>query len=972
LLVDINSFQETNSGLLVPVRYVTQVVEGVEYVEPWWDYNDAGIPEDFGFDETVLDHPGFELGEYYSLSPSDFAATAIRIPIKGQVTQFSFEGRPYLPRIYDSPAKRKLLMAGRQVEKSTTLGNLCLGSMCITPAFRALYVAPTAEQSRNFSKDRIQEPIDVSPTLQAYTNSKLTNAMAEKKFVNHSVIRLRYAYLTADRVRGIMADLVLVDELQDILTDNLPVIEECASHSAFKEFVYSGTPKSVDNTIEHYWSNYSTQNEWVVPCFHHGTPKNPSSWHWNILGENNIGKDGLICDVCGRPIDPYCPEARWAQLNPQTEENRHRVIYEGYRLPQIMVPWILNNEWDDIHRKQQRYGRAQFYNEVLGRSYDSGQRPISKVQLQACCREEIHLGDLEHYFQFAQNTPIWAGLDWGCHDEETRILTQDGWKYFRDLTDGDLVAQWDPISREMSLVRPIARTVRNWDQPLHHYRAKGLDMALTHTHRMRVGRRQGKSWVTERSEKTSKRGGNIKFVGHLRWVGEERAHFLLPGLPTSPGYSGCTGRTLRMDDWLEFLGYMLAEGGVCLKRNRVGDLVPYHLRMSQRESVSPENAKKIKNCMDRLRIPYSEFPNPETGDLNWSINGKQYWHWFSRNVGLTGDVKRIPREFFDLSRRQLQILFDAMSLGDGYEDPREGNNNGAYYSTSKGLCEDFQELCIRLGKRCVVRLHKPEEGNRKARWRALWSHGRDFQLNTPKKHVEQVPYVGKVYCCKVPSGYIVTERNGCVAYQGNTGENSFTVMTLGGYLGTGNFTIFWVHRFTGRELEPEYQLDTIRNIIARFNVVQVGCDYGGGFDRNKALIRSFGPGRVLKYQYNNQQRKGKIYYEDLMGRFMVHRSEVMSDIFAALRNRQIDLPHWEDFHDPYGADILNIFAEFNARTRMIQYHRSPGTTDDTFHSILLCFLVSMIRHPRPDIITPMEEREDGFTDNDDPPYADGY
>ena len=957
MLIDLDRYEEDNSGLLVPISYVSQVVGGAEYAEPWWDYSElTGEPEDFGFDQVVEDHDGYDEGEHYLLSPSDFAATAIQIPVKGKVQPFTFDNRPYLPRIYDTTAKRRLLVAGRQTEKSTTLGNICLGNMCITSAFRALYVAPTAEQSRNFSKDRIQEPIDISPALQAYTNTKLTNAMAEKKFVNHSVMRMRYAYLTADRVRGIPADLILVDELQDILTDNLPVIEECASHSAFKEFIYSGTPKSEDNTIEHYWGNYSTQNEWVVPCDRHGVPKDQSTWHWNVLDEDNIGKKGLICDVCGEPIDPYRPEAQWAAMNPIDEENKNRVIYEGYRLPQLMVPWILLDEWDDILRKQERYGRAQFFNEVLGRSYDSGERPITKGQLRACCTPDIRLGDLEHYFQFAQNKPIWAGIDWGCHDEETRILTQRGWVYFRDLTDDDLVAQWDPETREMTLVPPLERTVRDWDRPLHHYEARGLDMALTHTHRMRVGRRQGESWCTERSEKTAARGGNIKFVGHVRWSGEEREWFRLPGLPTSPGYSGCDHRTFLMDDWLEFLGYILSEGGVCLKKNKAGNLVPYHLKMSQRETASPEQAQKIKACMDRMQIPYSEFPNPRTGDLNWSINGKQYWHWFSKNVGMTGDVKRIPREFLQLSQRQLRILFDAMSLGDGYEDPREGNENGAYYSTSRGLCEDFQELCIRLGRRGVVRLHKPAEGNRKTRWRTLWSRGRDFQFNTPSRRVKKVPYRGKVYCCKVPSGYIVTERNGCVAYQGNTGENTYTVMALGSYLGTGNFSIFWIHRFTGRELEPDYQLDIIRNLIARFHVLQVGCDYGGGFDRNKALIKSFGPGRILKYQYNNMQKQGKIYYEDKLGRFMVHRSEVMSDIFSAFRNKQIDLPGWEDFHDPYGSDILSIFSEYNRRTRITEYHHSPGVTDDSFHAILLCFLASMIRNPRPDIIAPIVDQ----------------
>ena len=55
----------------------------------------------------------------------------------------------------------------------------------------------------------------------------------------------------------------------------------------------------------------------------------------------------------------------------------------------------------------------------------------------------------------------------------------------------------------------------------------------------------------------------------------------------------------------------------------------------------------------------------------------------------------------------------------------------------------------------------------------------------------------------------------------------------------------------------------------------------------------------------------------------------------------------------------------------------PGTTDDTYHSILLCTLVSMIQHPRQDLILPMEEPDGGgysdYARNEyEAPYSDGY
>lgn len=609
--MNLQKVRERRAERVVPVSFATITAGDETYREPIYDYNDKGEPEDYGFDHEPRDPTEAEFAGanfVYQVSPSEFTETAIMIADKGDTHNFSFADRPYLVRIYNTPAEKTLLKCGRQVEKSTTLGNKTIAYSCLNNHFRSLFVAPSAEQSKVFSNDRIADVINMSPLVQAYTNTVLTNAVFHKKFINYSQIRLRYAYLTADRVRGIPADLITVDEIQDILVDNIPVIEECASHSDWKLFIYSGTPKSLDNTLEHYWANFSTQNEWLVPCERHGTPKNPASWHWNVLDEENIGKNGLVCDKCKQPINPYHPLAQWAALQPQNDANKDKVVFEGFRIPQLMVPWIINSPggWASILEKQERYPRQKLYNEVLGISYDSGTRPLTRGQLKACCKEHISLGDFETFKKYAHGSDIFAGIDWG------------------------------------------------------------------------------------------------------------------------------------------------------------------------------------------------------------------------------------------------------------------------------------------------------------------------------------------------------------------TGENTFTVISLGAYLGTGNFTIFWVHRFTGRELEPPIQLDMICSILAQYNVCITGCDYGGGFDRNDHLIRAFGPNKILKYQYNSRQKKGKIYWEEKLRRFALHRTEVMSDVFNAIIRKQFDLPCWEDFQDPYGQDILNIFSEKNEQLRMIEYKHSPGTTDDTFHSILYCFLASMIKYPRPDIIAPLKDTGEDF------------
>ena len=82
----------------------------------------------------------------------------------------------------------------------------------------------------------------------------------------------------------------------------------------------------------------------------------------------------------------------------------------------------------------------------------------------------------------------------------------------------------------------------------------------------------------------------------------------------------------------------------------------------------------------------------------------------------------------------------------------------------------------------------------------------------------------------------------------------------------------------------------------------------------------------------------------------------MSDIFNAIKRRDVfRFPAWEEFQNPFGADCLNIFSEYSEQRRENVYKKSPSVTDDSFHSILLCFLASMITHPRPDVVAPMRD-----------------
>jgi len=349
--------------------------------------------------QNNLNNSNININEPFIILPSEFAQTQIKI--HGQLFSFGSpfnEFRGYLKQIYDYPGGRNIvLVGGRQIEKSTTIASKLLINFELIPNFAQLYIAPRAVQSSVFSKSRFDV---LRKSLYNGGIPLEIDQMAFKRSSIGSEIYFRSAYLNADSVRGISADAINVDEIQDILTDNLPVIEECCFHSDYKIKFYSGTQKTPECALNYYWE-LSTKNEWIIKC-------NACSKD-NILNEKNISPTSLICSFCGKPI--YMHDGQWiATGDPDAE-------FQGYRINQLMVPSV---DLKEILNKMKRYSDAQILNEIFSLTAIAGLKPITPDQLYACCSPVMINGVKVSADRVALS--IVAGVDWGEGDSKT-VLT---------------------------------------------------------------------------------------------------------------------------------------------------------------------------------------------------------------------------------------------------------------------------------------------------------------------------------------------------------------------------------------------------------------------------------------------------------------------------------------------------------------------------------------------------------------------
>lgn len=332
------------------------------------------------------------------LTPMKFAESMYML--EGRNLRFT-EGRSYLKAIHNADCKSALLMTGRQVEKSTTVSVKIANNVLLRNFSRSLYVAPLHEQVKAFSKSRLDKLFRYSQkdmVKKRYMHSDLTNQILHKEFLNGSEIYLRNCFEEADNIRGLSIDDIFIDEVQDILVDALPVIQETQTRSKRPHFFLTGTPKTFSNTIQQMWDG-SSQADWVIVC--------PRCRKHQILGIESVAPNGFICrnTHCRSPIpDIVRAMGRWEHRNPNAK-------MKGFRITQMMVPDI---DPASIYDKIVNYPKHRLFNEVLGRSYENADKPFSDLLLTEMTNPNAPLYTtlLGVNSPFA-NKPTFMGIDWG-------------------------------------------------------------------------------------------------------------------------------------------------------------------------------------------------------------------------------------------------------------------------------------------------------------------------------------------------------------------------------------------------------------------------------------------------------------------------------------------------------------------------------------------------------------------------------
>lgn len=382
--------------------------------------------------------------------------------------------------------------------------------------------------------------------------------------------------------------------------------------------------------------------------------------------------------------------------------------------------------------------------------------------------DRVRKEKLQEYIAL-QNTV--RGVDvarFGCFDDQTEILTNEGWKLFRDLSmrhrvltlnPQTMVAEWGPITK-------IHQYEHHGEMNL--LESERLNFCITDNHKLLVKTNpKSDRWALKRYDEIAQ---EFVFKRTNEWNARSRKYITFTSKKKMPhGGNAIKDWTFSMLDWAEFLGWFVSEGNVYAEKRARGRL---RTQVAQYPGVKRD---RIRTLLDRMGIAYRETHN------QFEISNNVIGRHLIKHCGVGAANKRIPRYIKEGSTAVITAFLESYRLGDG--TCRKDGNGVAYGTTSKLLADDVQECLVKIGHagkvsaasrkgtefyidgRRIVRLHDGYTVYQQTTKHDGWAK---------KSNIKRVRYDGFVYCVTTPHHTIMVRRKGVPMWSGNSDSTVIT------------------------------------------------------------------------------------------------------------------------------------------------------------------------------------------------------
>ena len=351
-----------------------------------------------------------------------------------------------------------------------------------------------------------------------------------------------------------------------------------------------------------------------------------------------------------------------------------------------------------------------------------------------------------------------------CVTEDSEILTDRGWQPFAEYNGTRSVGTVNQLTGQLEFQFP---------SKVHRYQYKGemiystnkrVDFGVTPNHRMYLRKwDESKRTLSDRYSFVEAR--DIGWYSGLMHAPNAQigTELLEVEIPSDRRYDG--------DDFFAMLGLIVSDG-FSASYDHSGTVTSF-------ASFRPELRDAVLGLADRCG--FREQPSRPGVFNRWGSQGLFEWlkAYAYNNSELGAENKRVPEIVKWASPRQIKIFLQ-------WFDDRN-RDSSQFYSRSKYLIDDLQELHLRIGKRSTIS-DRPAKSVEFPANRSGWIHSKPSYVLTVsstdrlcidrKKHIEQDTYNGAVYCVTVPNSTMITRRNGSVLISGNCWAYSTTACVM--------------------------------------------------------------------------------------------------------------------------------------------------------------------------------------------------
>jgi hypothetical protein len=372
-----------------------------------------------------------------------------------------------------------------------------------------------------------------------------------------------------------------------------------------------------------------------------------------------------------------------------------------------------------------------------------------------------------------------------CFDEQTEVLTDKGWKYFKDLNGTEQIATLNPETLEIEYHKPYAYQKYWYEGEMIQLSSpkKAIDLLITPDHMVwgfaKTHTTGGKRvWGKLKPYLASDLPYILKIPRTGVWKGKKIEYFVLPeykkewvsGHKWNSTPEGSIKKiyhlpalAIKMENWLKFFGLYLAEGS-CSANNTACDIA---------QSKTSKRRKEIEEILNSLPFKWSVAKNGA-----YRISSVQLVNYL-KPFGKCYQ-KYVPDFIKGLTPELIKCFLYGFWLGDGSKK----NKSKIYFTTSRQLADDIQELIFKTGEvanvyerkvkgtkmsvkggKTYIRNHNQYVITTKPTKKCFYFEKRIRRKN--QQYIKKVNYKGYVYDVTVPNHIIYVRRNGIPIWSGN-------------------------------------------------------------------------------------------------------------------------------------------------------------------------------------------------------------